>query len=64
MTTSSDSRSPSAPRPDNRHWQELIEALPASVASLDAWFDRELVKFEQKHEKYITRRSLRQNLRG
>lgn len=64
MTTSSDSRTPSAPRPDDRHWRELIEALPESVATLDAWFDSELEKLEQKHEKYITRRSLRQNLRG
>lgn len=64
MTTSSDSRTPSAPRPDGGHWRELTAALPATVATLDAWFDQQLGELERRNAAFITHRSLRKNLRG
>lgn len=68
MTTSSDSRTPSAPRPDGehygRHWRELTAALPPTVATLDAWFDEQLDELERRNATFITHRSLRKDLRG
>ena len=68
MTTSSDNRSPSAPRPGGDHWKELSDAIaaatPVSVAELDKWFDLQLADLEVKQAHFVTRRTLRKNLRG
>lgn len=64
MTTSSDSRTPSAPRPDGSHWRELTAALPATIATLDAWFDEQLDQLERRNAPFVTPQSLRKNLRG
>jgi len=61
MTTSSDNRSPSAPRPQGEHWEELTSRLPASIESLDAWFDSQLAVLEKKHSHFITKRSLKKS---
>lgn len=68
MTTSSDNRSPSPPSPRGDHWKELSDAVAAStptmVANLDHWFDEQLADLEVQQQRFITRRSLRKNLRG
>ena len=68
MTTSSDNRSPSPPSPGGDHWNELSDAVAASmptmVAELDHWFDRQLAHLEVQQKDFITNRSLRKNLRG
>ena len=64
MTTSSESRSPSPPQPNGGHWKELTESLPASVATLDRWMDEQLAALEAQQQEFVTRNSLRKNLRG
>ncbi len=63
MTTSSDNRSPAAPDPHGEHWVELSRRLPASVQTLDAWFDGQLAVLEKKQARFITKRSLKKSLR-
>lgn len=64
MTTSSDSRTPSAPRPGGDHWRELTAALPPTLATLDSWFDEQLDELERRNSTFITHRTLRKHLRG
>lgn len=68
MTTSSDNRSPSPPTPGGDHWKELSDTIaattPTSVAELGQWFDEQLADLEVKQASFVTRRSLRKNLRG
>lgn len=63
MTTSSDNRTPSVPRPAGKHWDELTRRLPKSVERLDAWFDGQLAVLEKKQSAFITKRSLKKSLR-
>ena len=63
MTTSSDNRTPSAPRPSENHWKELTARLPESVQTLDQWMDQQLVELEESYEDYVTKASLRKSLR-
>jgi hypothetical protein len=47
------------------HWGALTAVLPAdSVAELDSWFDDQLHQLEQVQQKFVTKQSLRKNLRG
>ncbi|QDS91289.1 hypothetical protein FF011L_00180 [Roseimaritima multifibrata] len=64
MTTSSDNRTPSAPRPNGEHWAELSQTLPtSSVAQLSDWFDTQLAVLEERQAHFITKRSLKKSLR-
>lgn len=63
MTTSSDSRTPSAPRPDGSHWEELRQALPATVQQLDQWIDHQLLVLEERQADFVTRRTRLKGLR-
>jgi hypothetical protein len=47
------------------HWGALTAVLPEdSVAQLDSWFDDQLRRLEQSQERFVTKQSLRKNLRG
>lgn len=49
----------------NDHWGALTAVLPEdSVAQLDSWFDDQLRQLEQSQERFVTKQSLRKNLRG
>ena len=64
MTTSSDHRTPSAPRPSGDHWAELTATLPeVPVEELGTWLDQQLNQLQEELESYVTPNSLRKSLR-
>lgn len=69
MTTSSNSQSPSDPRPDDKwlggdHWDELAAILcPESKQEFGKWLGEELEMLVNKLESHITPNSLKQSLR-
>lgn len=63
MTTSSDHRAPT-PEPNHEHWAELIATLPdQSTDEFGTWLSDELSAMESELEAFVTRNSLRKDLR-
>lgn len=64
MTTSSNQRTPSAPRPHGDHWLELTATLcRESKEEFGDWLSGELTLMEQELNSYVTPNSLRKSLR-
>jgi hypothetical protein len=42
----------------------IVANTPQPVAELDRWFDQQLAELEKQHEQFITKNSLKRNLRG
>jgi hypothetical protein len=64
MTTSSDHRTPSAPRPSGKHWNELTATLPSkSTEEFGTWLSRELDVLVSELDAFVTPNSLRKSLR-
>jgi hypothetical protein len=65
MTTSSKKNTHEAPKPSAEHWNELIAILPEqTVEQFAEWMDEQLASLDADLQKYVTRVSLRKNLRG
>ncbi len=64
MTTSSDNRTPSAPRPEAKNWSEVSSRLlPAATEKFAEWLDAKLEELEKSQKRFITSRSLAKSLR-
>lgn len=65
MTTSSHHSQTSKSRPYGDHWSELAASISSSsLENLDKWFDEQLKLLESRNEEFVTKQSLRKNLRG
>ncbi len=64
MTTSSDHRTPSNPRPSGEHWYELTATLsPESKEEFGNWLRSQLECLEYELDSFVTQNSLRKSLR-
>ncbi len=65
MTTSSHHSQTSKSRSYGDHWSELTASISSSsLVNLDKWFDEQLTLLESRNEEFVTKQSLRKNLRG
>jgi len=65
MTTSSDNRTPSAPRPEAKNWSEVSsQLLPTATEKFADWLDTKLQELEESQKRFITGRSLAKSLRS
>ena len=64
MTSSSDHRTPSSPRPGGEHWHTLTATLSAqSTEEFSTWLSLELKVLEEQLDKFVTPNSLLKSLR-
>ena len=65
MTTKFNHSTASTPRPHGDHWSELSATISSTaMATLEQWFDEQLSQLELRNQDYVTKHSLRKNLRG
>lgn len=64
MTTSSDNKTPSVPRPEAKNWHDLSSQFaPTATEKFAAWIDAQLLVLEESQKQFVTRRTIAKSLR-
>jgi len=64
MTTSSDNKTPSVPRPEAKNWHDLSNQFAATATEKFAgWIDAQLQLLEDSQKRFVTRQTIAKSLR-